>query len=115
MAVSVEDIKKAVTRQEYLTLTAGDDGNALRALERASLWVKGKILSTGNEFDEDNEVIKTAVITRSVYELFSFVGFESRAKQKAEDARELLESYFGNTAGGENREMNPIAGAIRVP
>ena len=39
---------------------------------------------------------------------------EFRNRKRLNDP-ELLESYFGNTAGGENREMNPIAGAIRVP
>lgn len=115
MAVSVEDVKKAVTKQDYLTLTAGDDSNAARAIEKACLWVKGKVISTGHSFDDKNEVIKEAIIIRSVYELFSFVGYEARARQKSEDAKDLLASYFGNLAGAQTGEANPIAGAIRVP
>ena len=34
-AVSVEDLKRELTPQDYGTLTLGDDANAERALEKA--------------------------------------------------------------------------------
>jgi hypothetical protein len=118
-AVSVEDLKKDITAQDYLTLTFGDDTNASRALDKARLWTRGKVLSTGATADEDNEVVRSIILIRAVYELFSFVGYSDRAKAKEADAIDLLEAYFGTVKAKGDRDASasaagPAGGAITV-
>jgi hypothetical protein len=117
--VSVDDLKRDVTPQDYMTLTLGDDANAERAIEKAAVWAKGKILSTGNVFDEDNEVVRQVMVTRALYELWFFVGYPDRAKAKEEDAADLIESYFGSIKTRRDGEAGngpgPAGGAVAVP
>jgi hypothetical protein len=116
-AVSVEDLKRDLTPQDYGTLTLGDDANAERAIEKAVIWAKGKILSTGNAFDGDDEVVKQIVVTRALYELYFFVGFPERARSKEEDAADLIESYFGSvkTKHDGGSCPGPAGGAVVLP
>ena len=115
--VSVEDLKRDLTPQDYGTLTLGDDANAERALEKAVIWAKGKILSTGNAFDGDNEVVKQIVVTRALYELYFFVGYPEKARSKEEDAADLIESYFGSvkTKHDDGSCPGPPGGAVVLP
>jgi hypothetical protein len=115
--VSVEDVKRDTTPQDYATLTLGDDANAERAIEKAVIWTKGKILSTGNAFDADNEVVKQIIVTRALYELWFFVGYPEKARAKEEDAADLIESYFGNikTKYEEGAGTRPAGGAVVLP
>jgi hypothetical protein len=113
--VSVEDLQKDVTPQDYMTLTLGEEANAERAIQKAIIWAKGKILSTGNSFDQDNEVVRQIIIIRALYELWFFVGYPDRAKAKEEDAADLIESYFGSIktkAGGDSGQGGPAGGAV---
>jgi hypothetical protein len=116
--VTVDDVKKDITPQDYQTLTLSDDANAERAIEKAVIWAKGKIRSTGNVFDEENDVVKQIVVTRALYELWFFVGYPDRAKVKEEDAADLIESYFGSIktkAGKTGNDPGPAGGAVALP
>ncbi|MDR2049074.1 MAG: hypothetical protein LBP69_06440 [Treponema sp.] len=118
MAVTVNDVQRDCTPQDYLTLTLGDDTNAERAIEKAVVWAKGKILSTGNTFDDTNEVVKQIIVTRALYELYFFVGYPERARAKEEDAAVLIESYFGSIATKANKtaaDSGPAGGAVSLP
>ncbi|MDR0878940.1 MAG: hypothetical protein LBN21_12900 [Treponema sp.] len=117
--VSVEDLQRDVTPQDYMTLTLGDDANAERAVEKAVIWARGKILSTGNAIDEDNEVVRQIIVTRALYELWFFVGYPEKARSKEEDAADLIESYFGAIKtkhdDGAGTAAGPAGGAVIVP
>jgi hypothetical protein len=118
MAVTVGDVQRDITPQDYLTLTLGDSANAERAIEKAVIWAKGKILSTGNPFDEDNEVVKQIVVTRALYELYFFVGYPDKARSKEEDAADLIESYFGSIKTKSDKtatDPGPAGGAVCLP
>ena len=111
--VEVTDLQKDITPQDYMTLTLGDDANAERAIEKAVIWAKGKILSTGRPFDCENEVVDLIVITRALYELYFFVGYPEKAKAKEEDAADLIESYFGSIKTKTDDSANgPAGGAV---
>jgi hypothetical protein len=114
--VTVEDVKKDITPQDFLTLTIGDEANAERAIEKAVVWTRGKILSTGNGFDPDNEVVKQVIVTRALYELYFFVGYPEKARTKEEDARDLIESYYGSIKSKhDDAASGPAGGAVIVP
>jgi len=114
--VTVENVQKDITPQDYQTLSLGDDANTERAIEKAVIWAKGKILSTGNEFDPESEVVKQVIVTRALYELWFFVGYPEKARAKEEDARDLIESYFGSikTKHDDDR-IGPVGGALVAP
>lgn len=94
--ITVNDVKNELPPQDYETLTLGEDTVCVRCLCKAKLFVKGLVVSTGNVYDETNEVCREAVLKRTLYELFAFVGQEDRAKEKLEDCELLIESHFGN-------------------
>lgn len=121
MELTTDDLKNELTEQDYDTLTLGEDVVAVRSLVKAKMWVKGMIASAGGEYDEENGIVREAVLKRALYELFSFVGQESRAREKAEDCELLIESSFGPiikkndaSAGGpaygcmKNSRVNPL-------
>lgn len=93
--ITIDDVRGAIPPQDWDTLTLGDDNAAVRCLLRAKIAVKGMIHSAGGEYDERNEVCKEAVVKRTLYELFAYVGKENRAREKQEDCEILIESYYG--------------------
>lgn len=110
--ITIADLKKELTAQDYDTVSFDDNAVAERAIHKAVIWVYGKVQSTGNEYDENNEVIRDIVLKRAVYELFSYVGNESRAKAKEQDAADLIETYFGSIATKHSESSGPAAGAV---
>jgi hypothetical protein len=109
--ITIADLKKELTAEDYNTLSFDDKETAGRAIRKAAIWVYGKVKSTGNKYDENDEVIRDIVLKRAVYELFSYVGKESRAKAKEQDAADLIETYFGNISGKYDTGAGPAAGA----
>lgn len=93
--ITVEDLKAELPEQDYETLTLGEDTVAVRCLLKAKIAVKGMVTSTGHIYAEKNEVCREATLKYALYELFAFVGQESRAREKREDCQLLIESAFG--------------------
>ena len=112
--VTVQDVQRDITPQDYLTLSLGEDANTERAIEKAVIWTKGKILSTGNEFDLEDDVVKQVIVTRALYELYFFVGYPDKARAKEEDARDLIESYFGSIKTKHDDDRFPPAGGAVI-
>jgi hypothetical protein len=112
--ITIDDLKKELTAQDFSTASFDDKDVAERAIHKAVIWVYGKVKSTGNEYDETDEVIRDIVLKRAVYELFSYIGQESRAKAKEQDAADLIETYFGGINTKYNEGPGPAAGATAV-
>jgi len=110
--ITIDDLKKELTVQDYNTASFDDKEVAERAIRKAVIWVYGKVASTGNVYDETNEVIKDIVLKRAVYELFSYLGIESRAKAKEEDAADLIKTYFGSIGTKYDDGQGPATGAV---
>ncbi len=113
--ITIDDVRGAIPPQDWDTLTLGDDNAAVRCLLRAKIAVKGMIHSAGGKYDELNEVCKEAVVKRTLYELFAYVGKENRAREKQEDCEILIESYYGaiiKKSDAENQIGSP-AGAMK--
>ncbi|MDR0455846.1 MAG: hypothetical protein LBH20_04075 [Treponema sp.] len=110
--ITIADLKKELTPSDYNTISFDDKDVAERAIHKAVIWVYGKVKSTGGEYDETNEVIRDIVLKRAVYELFSYVNNESRAKAKEQDAADLIETYFGSISTKYDEGPGPAAGAI---
>ena len=112
--LTVEDLKTELPEQDYETLTLGDENVAVRALLKAKLAVAGMVLSTGNKYDEENEVCREATLKYALYELFAFVGQENRAREKLEDCELLIETYFGSIRKKTDAESSsgPAVGCV---
>ena len=112
--LTVEDLKSELPQQDYETLTLGDENVAVRALLKAKLAVAGMVLSTGNKYDEGNEVCREATLKYALYELFAFVGQENRAREKLEDCQLLIETYFGSIRKKTDAESSsgPAVGCV---
>jgi hypothetical protein len=110
--ITVDDLKKELNPDDFRTASFADDEVARRAVHKAVIWVYGKVASTGKTYDESNEVIKTIVLKRAVYELFSYTGNESRAKANEQDAADLIETYFGSIATKYEDGPGPASGAM---
>lgn len=112
--LTVENLKTELPEQDYETLTLGDENVAVRALLKAKLAVAGMVLSTGNKYDEENEVCREATLKYALYEFFAFVGQENRAREKLEDCQLLIETYFGSIRKKTDAESSsgPAVGCV---
>lgn len=120
MGITVDDLKREIKGYNYEVLTGGIDEPALRAIEKAETWAKAKIIQAKGDYDEDDEIIRLAIIKRALYELYSSAENEAVAQDKKEDAMELLRARFGNAVdaagytAGQTVSQSPLAtGAIR--
>lgn len=93
--ITVDELKAELPNQDYETLTLGEDSIAERCIQKAEVWIKAMVKSTGKTYDQKNTICKEATLKRALYELFSFVGMGDRAREKLEDSELLIESYFG--------------------
>ena len=113
--ITVNDLKSELPEQDYDTFTLGEDTVAVRCLLKAKVAVQAMILSTGHGYDEADEVCRLAVLKYGLYELFSFVGEESRARDKYEDCQLLIESAFGAVAKkSDSDSTGPATGAMNT-
>ncbi|MDR0300843.1 MAG: hypothetical protein LBI04_00835 [Treponema sp.] len=113
--ITVNDLKKEINPDDYRTASFADEKVAERAIHKAVIWVYGKVMSTGNAYDEKDQVIRDIVLKRAVYELFSYIGNESRAKAKEQDAADLIETYFGGISTKYDEGLGPAAGTMSAP
>lgn len=111
--LTIEELRKELPAQDFETLTLGEDTVAVRALLKAKIAVKGMVQSTGNVYSEENEVCREATLKYALYELFAFVGQESRAREKLEDCQLLIETNFGSVIKKTDAEANgPAVGVM---
>jgi hypothetical protein len=94
--ITINDLKKEINPDDFRAASFDEEEVAERAIRKAVIWVYGKVASTGNKYDETNEVVKDIVLKRAIYELYSYTGNEKLARMKEEDAADLLQTYFGS-------------------
>ena len=113
--ITTDDLKKELNPDDLRTASYADDAVKERAIHKAVVWVYGKVATTGKTYDESDEVIKTIVLKRAIYELFSYIGNESRAKANEQDAADLIETYFGSIATKHDEGLGSASGAVATP
>lgn len=120
MGITVQDLKDDIKAYNYEILTGGDDQVALKALEKAEVWARAKLIQARAEWDENDPALRLAMLKRALYELYSSAENEAVAADKKEDAMELLRARYGNAvdasgyASGTANAQSPLAtGAVR--
>jgi len=110
--ITTDDLKKELNPDDLRTASYADDAVKEHAIHKAVIWVYGKVATTGKTYDESDEVTKTIVLKRAIYELFSYTGNENRAKANEQDAADLIETYFGSIATKHDEGVGPAAGMV---
>ncbi len=114
MSVTVEDLRREIKDYNLRVLAEGDSAVIERAIEKAIIWARAKVIAASGSFDEDKEVNRLIVIKRALYELYSYAENEAVATDKKEDALELLRAVYGDAIDAGDGDRSPIpAGAIR--
>ena len=110
-AVTVDDLKTDIKPYNYEALCGNDDDIAARALEKATLWAKAKVIVAAGSFDPESEINREIVIKRALYELYSYGENEAVAQDKREDALELLKAAYGPAIDSSGYEGGASSGS----
>lgn len=101
-AVTVNELRTDIKPYNYDLLTGGDDLIAERALHKAVIWAKAKVVAAAGVFDPESEINREIVLKRAAYELYSYAENEEVARDKKEDALELLRASYGSSVDGSS-------------
>ncbi len=115
MAVDLAALKAELKPHAYEMLTGGDDAAGERALERARVWLTARLTEAGLAADEADPVIGQILLKYALYELYSYAEQEGLAKDKKDDALELIGGYLSRPAGSPDGGKAGPAIAVSVP
>lgn len=107
--VTLEELKAEFKTHAYNMLTGGNDAVATRALERSRVWLTARLTEVGLSPDEEDAVVREIILKYAAYELHSFAEQEAVAKDKKDDALELIGAYISRVAGGKADETERLA------
>jgi len=108
-AVTVSDLKAEIKTYNYTVLTGGDDDIALRAIHKATMWCEAKVIAAGSAFDPALPINREIVIKRALYELYSYAENEEVARDKREDALEMLRAAYGDAVDSSGYQSGGAA------
>ena len=111
MAVTADDLARAVKGYHWDLLTDGNPSVADRSLDKARIWLKAKMIAANGTYNEEDEIQRLILIKRALYELYSYAEQEAVAEDKKEDAMELLKAYLGSSVDSSGY----TAGASQTP
>lgn len=122
-APTIADLRSDMPAREYAMLTESGESAAEAALRKAKLWVLSRYRFAGRTADEvnwDDEIVREATLERAKYELYAGIENEEPAKDKKENARELIEGILGDldrfkagdSASGESVLGRPAAAVV---
>ena len=111
--VTVSDLKLEIKSYNYNLLTGGDDDIALRAIHKAEIWCRAKVIAAGSFFDPEAEINREIVIKRALYELYSYAENEIVARDKREDALEILKASYGSAV--DSSGYSDSSGQTAIP
>lgn len=94
--LDVNDLRNELKEYNYKMLTGGDDDVAVRALHKAEIWCRAKVIAVAGSFDPESQINREIVLKRALYELYAFADNEGVAHDKREDALELLRAAYGS-------------------
>jgi len=112
----IPDLKRELKEYALKTLASSEDEEALlkRALEKAYIWLRAKLRPCGiSQIDWQDDIVRQALFKRALYELYSYAENEEVARDKAQDAVELLRGYFGSCVeGGETTARERLGAPV---
>ncbi len=113
--VTVKDLKAEIKTYNYSVLTGGDDNIALRAIQKATMWCEAKVIAAGSAFDPTLPINREIVIKRALYELYSYAENEDVARDKREDALEMLRAAYGDAVDSSGYQGGSVPAQNSLP
>lgn len=118
MSVTVDDLRSEIKEYNLKVLADGDSAVVQRAIEKAVIWAKAKVIAASGFFDEETDINRLIVIKRALYELYSYAENEQVAQDKKEDAMELLRAAYGDAIDssgyqGDSAKSSIPTGAVK--
>lgn len=107
MSLTWVDLKEEVPDEVWQSVTLGEDTLGDRFLDRARVWLSARLIPCGvDSWDEDNDqIIRQALLYRAQYELYAFVEKEELAFDKRDAAEELLRAKFGRCIDNADKDQ----------
>lgn len=116
--ITTDDLKVDIGDYQYKILADDVDVKAQRSIDKAVTWLKTKYMGCQRDISEinyDDEVIKEVLIKRASYELYSMSEQEEKAKDKKDDAIELLYGMLGSCVYGSVNTNGSSDNVIETP
>lgn len=108
--ITIDDLYLEIKPTQLKIITDGDDQVVDRCIEKAVSWVKARLRRCGIDVDQDNPIVREAIIKRALYELYAYVENEEIASDKRDDAVSMLRGYFGDCIDhGSDAQGRPVA------
>ena len=95
--LSLDDLKSEIKEYNYQVLTDGKDCVAEKCIDKAKLWIEAKTKASGVILDYDDKLVEAIMLKRALYELYSYAENEEVARDKKQDAFELLKGFLENS------------------
>jgi len=116
MALTWSDLKSELPDEVWEHVTLGDDTLGERFLDRARVWLAARLYGCGiSSWDEDNDqIVRQALLYRAQYELYAFVEKEEIAFDKRDAAEELIRGRFGKCIDNADKESERSVPYIAV-
>ncbi len=112
MSVTVDDLRSEIKEYNLKVLADGDSAVIQRAIEKAVIWAKAKVIAASGFFDEETDINRLIVIKRALYELYSYAENEQVAQDKKEDAMELLRAAYGDAIDSSGYQGDSVKSSI---
>jgi hypothetical protein len=114
--VTVEEVKKRLSRNLYDQLSVKSGDTVTNAVARAEIYV-GAILNYLNaRFDLDAPVIREIVLMQTVYELHMALGHEEAGREYRIQAKNTIVAAFGSFPDSDSAAPErPAVAAVATP
>jgi hypothetical protein len=73
------------------------------------MWCEAKVIAAGSAFDPALPINREIVIKRALYELYSYAENEEVARDKREDALEMLRAAYGDSVDSSGYQSGGAA------
>ncbi|GEM_PF-5736728 len=113
--LSADELREDMDPGIYDQVTRGDGSLGDWAISRAETWFTAYLRRNGVTLtDEMIPAVKQIISKRAQYELYARQEVEEMARDKRQDANELVRALLGDDPEGQTEAQRP-AGAVKVP
>ncbi len=108
--LTLDELKADMDPQIYAQVTGGDDTVAEWAIGRAEAWFAAYLIRSDALLPSGSEgIVKQIASKRAQYELYARNEVEDIARDKRDDANELVRALLGDDPAAPVHNQNPAA------
>jgi hypothetical protein len=114
--ITVEEMRKRLSRSLYDQLSEKSDDTVTDAVTRAEIYVGAILNYLGVRLDLDAPVIREIVLMQTVYELHMALGHEEAGREYRIQAKNTIIAAFGSFPDSDTAvPERPAVAAVAVP